>query len=70
MILFHEGCTMNVLMLGLVLLLAVSRSAASPSADERAARIVARDGSGDFRTIQEAINSIPATNDQNVIILM
>src|SRR5437764_1077844 len=32
--------------------------------------IVAGDGSGDFKTIQEAINAVPRTNDQRLIIFI
>ena len=37
---------------------------------EAASLIVARDGSGDFRTIQEAVNAIPGNNDVNRTILI
>jgi pectinesterase len=37
---------------------------------ERAQIIVAKDGSGTFRTIQEALNAIPADNARNIIILI
>ena len=37
---------------------------------EKAHLIVAADGSGNYRTIQEALNSIPKTNSKNVIILI
>ena len=39
-------------------------------AAERANIIVAADGSGNFRTVQEAINSVPAKNSRNVVILI
>jgi pectinesterase len=38
--------------------------------NERAQIIVAKDGSGNFRTIQEALNSIPKYNARNIIILI
>ncbi len=37
---------------------------------EKANLIVAADGSGDYRTIQEALNSIPKNNSKNVTILI
>ena len=37
---------------------------------ENASLVVAQDGSGDFRTIQEAIDAIPADNDDDRIILV
>jgi unsaturated rhamnogalacturonyl hydrolase len=37
---------------------------------ENASLIVAQDGSGDFRTIQEAIDAIPSDNDDDRIILV
>jgi pectinesterase len=37
---------------------------------ENASKIVAKDGSGDYSSIQDAINSVPADNNQNVIILI
>jgi len=37
---------------------------------EKAHLIVAADGSGNYRTIQEALNSIPGNNTKNVIILI
>jgi pectinesterase len=37
---------------------------------ERAQIIVAADGSGNFKTIQEALNSIPKNNASNIIILI
>ncbi|HET8774256.1 MAG TPA: pectinesterase family protein, partial [Thermoanaerobaculia bacterium] len=37
---------------------------------ENASLVVAQDGSGDFRTIQEAIDAIPADNEDNQIILI
>ncbi len=37
---------------------------------ERAQIIVAADGSGTFRTIQEALNSIPKDNARNIIVLI
>ena len=37
---------------------------------ENADLIVARDGSGDFNSIQEAINSVPAQNTELIIILI
>ena len=37
---------------------------------EKANIIVAQDGSGKFRSIQEAINSVPVDNKENVIILI
>lgn len=40
------------------------------SAKEKAAIIVAQDGSGAYRTIQEAIEAVPAENKQNVVILI
>ncbi len=40
------------------------------SAKEKADIIVAQDGSGKFIAIQEAINSVPADNKQNIIILI
>ena len=43
---------------------------AMASAGERAQIIVAADGSGSFRTIQEALNSIPGNNASPVIILI
>lgn len=39
-------------------------------AAEKASIIVAQDGSGQFKSIQEALNSIPTDNRQNVIILI
>jgi pectinesterase len=37
---------------------------------EKAHLVVAADGSGNYRTIQEALNSIPRNNAKNVIILI
>jgi Glycosyl hydrolases family 43/Pectinesterase/Beta xylosidase C-terminal Concanavalin A-like domain len=37
---------------------------------ENASLIVAQDGSGDFRTIQEAVDAIPSDNEDNQIILI
>jgi len=37
---------------------------------ENASLVVAQDGSGDFRTIQEAIDAIPSDNEDNRIILI
>ena len=42
----------------------------SVSAGEKANIIVALDGSGQFTSIQEAINAVPSDNKQNIIILI
>lgn len=53
-----------------LLLFIFPRLTAGSPAVERADLVVAVDGSGQFRTIQAAINSIPATNAKNVVILI
>lgn len=48
-------------------------SFAPPDSGESVAtlqKVVAKDGSGDFRTIQEAVDAIPSDNSQNRIILV
>jgi pectinesterase len=56
----------RILMIGVVVTLALAIAAAG----ERARIVVATDGSGTFRTIQEALNSIPKDNAHNIIILI
>jgi pectinesterase len=41
-----------------------------PFANEKANIIVAKDGSGDYTSVQEAINSVSIDNKQNIIILI
>lgn len=54
----------------MLFLLLVCFGAVCASGSERAQIIVAKDGSGSFRTIQEALNSIPKNNARNAIILI
>ncbi len=56
----------RILVFTLFLYLAISYSIAKEKADI----IVALDGSGNFTKIQDAINSIPANNNRNVVILI
>lgn len=53
-----------------LILLAVILGAFTLFCGEKAHLIVAADGSGNYRTIQEALNSIPKNNSKNVIILI
>jgi pectinesterase len=53
-----------------LLLLLVCLGVSCAFAYERAQIIVAKDGSGIYRTIQEALNSIPKNNARNIIILI
>jgi pectinesterase len=46
------------------------RAAAAPPRVERADLVVARDGSGDFQTIQEALDAIPPGNATSKVILV
>ena len=46
------------------------KASAPPPRAERADVVVAQDGSGDFRTIQEAVDAIPAGNDDDHVILI
>jgi pectinesterase len=46
------------------------KAAAPPPRAERADLVVAQDGSGDFRTIQEALDAVPADNAANKTILV
>ncbi len=51
-------------------LISIAIVISSISAAETADIIVAKDGSGKFKTIQEAINSVPANNSKNITILV
>lgn len=54
----------------LTTLTAVAMQGAAPHPAETANIIVAQDGSGDYRTIQEAVDAIPAANAENRTILI
>jgi len=56
--------------IGLTLVLFLCLFFTVVSAKDKADIIVAQDGSGQFTKIQDAINSVPAENKQNVIILI
>jgi pectinesterase len=53
-----------------VLIISAFISSSRVQAKEKANVIVAQDGSGQYKTIQEAINAVPAENKQNFIILV
>ena len=56
--------------IGLTIIFVAWVFTSSMSAKEKANIIVAQDGSGQFSKIQDAIDSVPADNKQNVIILI
>lgn len=61
---------MNLISIILTSLITLILTVSNIFAAEKADIIVAKDGSGKFKTIQEAINSIPANNSKNVTILV
>ena len=54
----------------LMLIVFLASIAAQVSGKERAQIVVAKDGSGTFRTVQEALNAIPKNNSKDIIILI
>ena len=56
--------------IGLIVIIATCMFFSFVLAKDKANIIVAQDGSGQFSKVQDAIDSVPADNKQNIIILI